>query len=202
MAEANYRRPCELCGASFERTDGRWRRHCGDCRSAQYRKQHTVQCFCCGKKFLRLRKGQRACSDECASQHREDVRKRAKERARQRPRSRPSVRAPLSAVALAKRRAEKKKHKAMRRARKAIEAENIDPIKVFDRDRWRCHLCGCKTPRRLRGTNEPNAPELDHIVSLADGGSHTWGNVACACRACNGAKGARSAGQLGLGLAA
>lgn len=97
-------------------------------------------------------------------------------------------------------RAEKKKYKTIRRARKAIKAESIDPIKAFERDGWRCHLCGCRTPRRLRGTNEPRAPELDHIVSLADGGSHTWGNVACACRACNGAKGAESRGQLGLGL--
>lgn len=84
---------------------------------------------------------------------------------------------------------------------KGLLAESIDPLLVFERDRWICHLCGVKTDQKLRGFPVPLAPELDHIVSLAEGGSHTWGNVACACRACNGAKGARSKGQLGLGFA-
>lgn len=100
------------------------------------------------------------------------------------------------------RRAAKKRYKTVRRARVAILAETIDPIKVFERDKWKCHLCGEKTPQGLRGTSQMQAPELDHIVTLADGGSHTWGNVACACRRCNLAKGARSLGQIGLGLGA
>lgn len=136
------------------------------------------ECRHCGS-FFAPRKGQRFC-DLCADD-------RKAEAARRRRRS-------------SSRRASKKRYKTQRRARQAIKAENIDPIKVFERDGWRCHLCGCKTPRRLRGTNEPKAPELDHIVSLADGGSHTWGNVACSCRACNIEKGAASLGQLGLGL--
>lgn len=64
------------------------------------------------------------------------------------------------------------------------------------------HMCGRSTPRELRGTHYPAAPELDHIVSLADGGSHACWNVACACRSCNSKKGARSFGQLGLPLVA
>lgn len=82
------------------------------------------------------------------------------------------------------------------------KADSIDPIRVFERDNWRCHLCHKLTLKDKRGTCHERAPELDHVVTLADGGSHTWGNVACACRKCNGAKGARSMGQLGLGLAA
>lgn len=93
--------------------------------------------------------------------------------------------------------------KLTRKARvKGRDAESIDPMAVFRRDGWRCHLCGCKTLERLRGSHNPRAPELEHIVSLADGGSHTWGNVACSCRACNQAKGARSMGQLGMPFAA
>lgn len=42
------------------------------------------------------------------------------------------------------------------------------------------------------------APELEHIIPIAMGGTHTWDNVACACRLCNQAKGARDFGQLGL----
>lgn len=93
--------------------------------------------------------------------------------------------------------------KGRRRAtERGAASERIDPIKVFERDKWRCHLCRAKTPQKLRGTHDPRAPELDHIVTLADGGAHTWGNVACACRQCNCSKGATSRGQLGLGLAA
>lgn len=84
--------------------------------------------------------------------------------------------------------------KAARKARiKGRRREAIDPIAVFERDGWRCYLCGDETPRFLRGTHEPSAPELEHKVAIANGGTHTWDNVACACRSCNQAKGARLA---------
>jgi 5-methylcytosine-specific restriction endonuclease McrA len=87
--------------------------------------------------------------------------------------------------------------KAKRRSRcRNSVYEPVDPIKVFNRDKWKCHICGTSTPKELRGSYLGNAPELDHIVTLADGGSHTYGNVACACRSCNGKKGARSCGQI------
>lgn len=89
--------------------------------------------------------------------------------------------------------------KAVRRARKyAVAYESVDPINVFERDHWRCHLCGVRTPRRMRGTLYARAPELDHILPLAKGGSHTYTNVACACRQCNQRKGDRPLGQLRL----
>lgn len=104
-----------------------------------------------------------------------------------------------SIVLKAARKTEKLSRKAKRRG---AVSESINPIKVFERDKWKCHLCGVKTLKSKRGTYDDRAPELEHIVALADGGSHTWGNVACSCRKCNGTKGARSLGQLGLGIAA
>lgn len=99
--------------------------------------------------------------------------------------------------------AARKTGKLSRKAkRRGAVSESINPIKVFERDKWKCHLCGVKTLKSKRGTYDDRAPELEHIVALADGGSHTWGNVACSCRKCNGTKGARSLGQLGLGIAA
>jgi hypothetical protein len=83
----------------------------------------------------------------------------------------------------------RRKAKALRRARmRRVEYEQVDPFVVFDRDGWRCHLCGTKTDKALRGTHEPLAPELDHIIPLSKGGPHTYSNTACSCRRCNHAK--------------
>jgi len=71
---------------------------------------------------------------------------------------------------------------------KRVECESFNPIDVLERDGWRCYICGVDTPRVLRGTFEPNAPELEHIIAIANGGSHTKDNTACACRQCNGLK--------------
>lgn len=71
---------------------------------------------------------------------------------------------------------------------------------VFERDKWRCQLCGQATPKRLRGSQQPNAPEVDHIIPLSAGGGHVWSNVQCACRDCNGKKGAKVLGQLRLAM--
>jgi 5-methylcytosine-specific restriction endonuclease McrA len=88
-------------------------------------------------------------------------------------------------------------HKGVRRARiRGAGYEWVNPFKVFKRDRWTCHLCKRKTPQRLRGTIDPLAPELDHIIPLAAGGTHAYVNTACACRSCNQAKSARPLGQL------
>ena len=94
----------------------------------------------------------------------------------------------------------RKVSKARREARKrgCGAVESIDPIKVFERDAWRCGICGAKTHKAKRGTYHPRAPELDHIVALANGGSHTWDNVQCSCRECNGRKGATDYGQIPL----
>lgn len=87
-----------------------------------------------------------------------------------------------------------KRRATLRNAR----VEHVDVFSVFERDGWRCHLCGRNTPRKLRGTTDPRAPELDHIVPLAKGGEHSYRNTACACRACNGAKSDHVLGQMRL----
>ena len=93
-----------------------------------------------------------------------------------------------------------KQAKARRRARKkgAAKIERVSPTKVFERDGWRCGICNKLTLRTQRGKMHPRAPELDHIVTLADGGEHTYANTQCACRKCNGLKGAKTYGQLHL----
>jgi len=94
-------------------------------------------------------------------------------------------------------RANKVMRKALARGR-IQGAERFDPLEILARDGWRCHLCGVATPKRLRGTHDDRAPELDHIQPLAQGGQHTRLNTACACRRCNIAKGGKHLGQLRL----
>ncbi|WP_413764537.1 HNH endonuclease [Variovorax sp. Varisp41] len=71
----------------------------------------------------------------------------------------------------------------------SAQVEDVNPYKVFSLDGWTCYICGDPTPRRLRGTCESDAPELEHVVPLAGNGPHSYANTRCACRHCNGAKG-------------
>jgi len=98
-------------------------------------------------------------------------------------------------------RASRKAHKAKReaRARGAGRCETINPTAVFMAAGWKCQLCNKPTPQRLRGTYHKRAPELDHVKPLSKGGTHTWDNVQCLCRECNGWKSDRVVGgQMGL----
>lgn len=85
------------------------------------------------------------------------------------------------------------KKRALRRAQ---TVGNVDPVRVFERDGWKCQLCGIAAPKRLRGSCDPQAPELDHIVPLSKGGAHTYENTQCAHRSCNMWKGSKPLGQL------
>lgn len=93
-----------------------------------------------------------------------------------------------------KRTARKRERALLRQA----QVEPVNPIKVFERDGWRCCRCGTRTPRRLRGTYNDRAPEMDHIEPLSQGGEHSYRNTQCLCRKCNAAKSDGAGGQLRL----
>ena len=137
----------------------------------------TTSCLGCEKSHIRRRKFSRFCTKACEGHHKNKMRELERQ----------------SESYKRVRRIAKSKRRALVRT---TQVESIDPIDVFNRDKWVCHLCRRKTDSRLRGTCNPRAPELDHIISLAQGGTHTIGNVACSCRRCNGAKGEGSVGQL------
>jgi hypothetical protein len=89
-------------------------------------------------------------------------------------------------------------HRARAR-RYGVAYEPVIPNRVFDRDGWRCQICGKQTPQSRRGSRYPNAPELDHRKPMSKGGAHSYANTQCTCRACNGAKNnVRETGQLPL----
>lgn len=86
--------------------------------------------------------------------------------------------------------------RAYQAAKRVQTVESFDPLDILNRDGWTCQLCGVATPKRLRGTADPRAPEVDHIVPLAKQGAHAPWNAQCACRRCNRAKSDRALGQL------
>ena len=87
----------------------------------------------------------------------------------------------------------------MRARHHGVAYEVVKKEVVFERDGWRCQICGDRTPKKSKGTIDLKAPELDHRVPMAMGGPHTYRNAQLACRACNIAKGSRSVrGQMRL----
>jgi 5-methylcytosine-specific restriction endonuclease McrA len=77
---------------------------------------------------------------------------------------------------------------------KGLERDRILPREIFDRDGWRCHLCGRRVNSRLRAPH-PGSATLDHITPVSKGGPHTRANVAIAHLSCNSAKRDRSVGE-------
>lgn len=82
-----------------------------------------------------------------------------------------------------------------RRARqKAAYVSVVRRQRIYERDGWRCHLCGKKV-RRNRVVPHPLAPVLDHVIPLANGGTHEPANVRTAHFLCNSQKGDRGGGE-------
>ena len=154
----------------------------------------TVICQHCGQSAVRERvhQGNRFCSEKCRVDH-HAARHRAEPVAERQCKGcgvsfMPKGTAHVYCTTECKYRVWYPKKRAQRRARLVGD---VDPIRVFDRDDWACQICGIDTPRELRGSFEPQAPELDHIIPLSKGGEHSYRNTQCTCRQCNGAKGSR-----------
>lgn len=82
---------------------------------------------------------------------------------------------------------------AERRARKRDAF--VEPVfrrRVFERDGWVCQICMERVDRRCK-VPHPRSAVLDHIVPLAQGGTHEPRNVQCAHFLCNSLKSDRAA---------
>lgn len=199
------RHDCTSCGTSF--IAGKWRTWCDDClhaeeqRRAETQRQATLtvlewtQCWCeqwvaqpgcttcpehrgqykprnlacidCGVPFPTGQRWTRRCS------HCREVRR--------------------TYVARKARRNKGGTHRARAR-RFGVKYEPVKLLRVFERDRWRCGICGKKVNRRLRYPH-PRAASLDHVIPMSVGGGHLYSNVQCAHWDCNVAKAAGSAGE-------
>jgi 5-methylcytosine-specific restriction endonuclease McrA len=97
----------------------------------------------------------------------------------------------------ARRRAERYGWNESNRARArryGVAYEAIRIKEVFERDDYRCGICGEQTDPEAK-VPEPHAPTLDHIVPMSAHGPHTYSNVQCACFRCNSIKGNRFVGD-------
>lgn len=128
-------------------------------------RSHEATCAVCGATFATKQGNAKWCSDAC------------KRRA-------PEVR-------------DQRRHaKHARKARlRGGGVEVVYRTRVFERDGWRCQLCG-RLVARARVVPHPLAPTLDHIVPLAAGGEHSYRNVQLAHFICNRTKSDRGGAQL------
>lgn len=65
---------------------------------------------------------------------------------------------------------------AARRGAKVIE--KVDRQKVFERDHYRCYICG----------SDDGPLTVDHIIPITRGGTESYQNSAACCRRCNSRK--------------
>lgn len=173
---------CEGCGGAF--VSRMKRAYCQEaCRPISQRPQHQLgryytppvrRCACCGLQWSAIKRMGKAAfcpTPECQAERQ-------------------------AAKMVAKSRCAKSHVKRAKKYGRRYGYFNV--MRVFARDGWICQICGVKTPKSLRGKQLANAPELGHIVALADGGDHVIENCQCECRACNAAKGTKAQGQMWL----
>jgi 5-methylcytosine-specific restriction endonuclease McrA len=94
----------------------------------------------------------------------------------------------------------KRAYDQKRRALKAgATVESFRSVEIYDRDGWRCGICGKKIRQSLTYPH-PMSVSLDHIVPLSHGGEHSRANTRAAHLKCNVDRGA-ARGETGQQLA-
>ena len=217
-AERERDRTCEVCGKPRQKNA---KRYCSQKCNAIARRV-TVACIQCGTPFVKNHRQTRFCSRECGLVRRKD-RAFAQKSSRvwkwrcllewrgcaicggqfpANPRSQRRYCSPPCAHRRSYQNAYRKNPERFAKAahkRRAIKAsalvEAVTPLKVYERDKWRCHICGGKVRRKPRWKRDPEMASLDHLVPLSLGGEHSYANVACAHYRCNLSKGTRAVGE-------
>lgn len=169
-------RTCPICGKQYHPTSGKQKtcsRECARTLCPTKPKSCLVyfsDCSICGRTFTARTARRGLCGDEDC--RREAHRRRRNERY---PELKPRV----------------LRHSHARRARLAgVETEQVVPWRVYERDKWRCKIKPClfggkPVRRKARGKRDPLMASLDHVIPIAQGGTHTYGNVQCSHYRCN-----------------
>lgn len=196
---------CLVCGTPFPlvvNRRGRYPRLCSDaCRAARRAQHHLAYrndgryrdrprerrwrdfvCRECGASFRRQQSKASICSADCQA-----------EMMRRIMAARPPQ--PRKFATKADRH---RHHGYLRKALAAsAETERFSATEIFERDGWRCGICGGEVDRRLKWPN-PKSASVDHIQPISQGGKHVRANVQCAHLTCNSRKSAGAGGQLRL----
>jgi len=171
---------------------------CHACRKAATADSYTTQCAACGITFTpppssaSRARPRKYCSLPCANSVNTHLMRAAN------PNADPDTH--LSEDERRTRRhARDAKRRAKRRgAERDTKIEPVSPSVVFERDGWRCHICGKKCRTDVNGLH-PQGATMDHLIPLSKGGPHTYANISTAHRICNIRKGNKSANdQLAL----
>ena len=72
----------------------------------------------------------------------------------------------------------------LKRAKVERAGDRFKKTEIYERDRWRCGICGAKVKQKLKYPH-PLSASLDHITPIALGGTHTRDNVQLAHLSCN-----------------
>lgn len=64
------------------------------------------------------------------------------------------------------------------------DAEDVDPLEIFERDSWVCAICRTDIDASLVWP-APGSPSLDHIIPVTRGGSHSPENLQASHLSCN-----------------
>lgn len=183
-------------------------------REAERERARTVDCAICGDTFIGRSASAKYCGDECRKEKaRRDSR--AKTIARSGPPpssctvcggeivqpSRGGWRSTCSAECARQTETHKEGRRRLKRRRRmrerSAEREPYSDRDIFERDAWRCGLCGGRV-NPLHQVPHPKAPTIDHIIPLSEGGADTRRNVQLAHFLCNSRKGNRPGGQMRL----
>jgi 5-methylcytosine-specific restriction endonuclease McrA len=79
------------------------------------------------------------------------------------------------------------RHRALKLA---ATIEDFGYEEIFERDGWRCGICGERIDKTVVHPDRRSA-SLDHVVPLSKGGEHSRANVQAAHLGCNSTKGNR-----------
>lgn len=159
-------------------------------------------CASCGSEFVPKRRTRMYCYDSYCAQSAYKKRKRAGEGLRQREHvvtcdgcgKKFVAKHPLARWCPGGKCASRHWGLVKSRQRGQLSDATYTDLQIFERDRWRCHLCGKKV-RRDVDRMHPEGATIDHLVPTALGGKDEPGNVATAHRRCNRAKGTRAVGE-------
>jgi hypothetical protein len=155
---------CAYCRRGLARNQSKF---CSEQCCTRFRRSTLAIKLCksCGREFINPGTNRTTCSKEC----REVLDAAGIQKWRETDRGRESLR-------------NREYRRKMRKAGRVCE--DFTRTEIFERDGWVCRICGEPVDRNAKWP-QPRFATIDHILAIANGGTHTRDNVQCAHLICN-----------------